>query len=114
MTDSLLKVFKQIPEEFFGEERVALPVGGGQAVAGRRGDAEAGEDRGLEARPVAHVVEVDGAGKLGEEHCREMARGSEGAGLVLDAGLTGDPVDHSEGNELEHLLEDDDIGAGWF
>jgi len=69
---------------------------------------------GLEAQPDAHIVEADGAGELGEEHRGEMTRRSEGAGLVLDAGLTGDPIDHSEGNELEHLLEDDDIGAGWF
>jgi hypothetical protein len=47
----MLRVSKQIPEEFFGEQRVALLVGVGQAVAGRRGDAEACEDRALRRSP---------------------------------------------------------------
>ena len=70
-------------------------------------------NRSLEAQPVAHVVEADGTEKLGEEHRCEMAGGREGAGLVLDACLTGDSFDHSPRNEVEHLLEADHIGVGW-
>ena len=67
---------------------------------------------GLQTQPVAHIVEADGVGELGEEHRREMAQDAEGAGLGLHARLAGVAVDHSARNEVENLLEDDHIGCG--
>jgi hypothetical protein len=51
--------------------------------------------------------------ELGEEHRREVAQDAEGPGLVRHADFPGVAVDHSERNEVECLLEDDYIAAGW-
>lgn len=101
------------PEQFFDEQGVALLVGVGEGVARWRGDAEAGERRAFEPQPVADVIEADGVGELREEHRREMAGDAEGAGLGIDSRLAGVAADQMARNEIEHLLEDDHIRAGW-
>ena len=52
-------------------------------------------------------------GELSEEHGREVAQYGEGSGLVLHPRFTGMPVDHSARNEVENLLENAYIAAGW-
>ena len=52
-------------------------------------------------------------GELSEEHRREMAQDAEGAGFGFHARFAGVPVDHFARNEVENLLENDHIGAGW-
>ena len=52
-------------------------------------------------------------GELSEEHRRKMAHHAEGSGFGFHARRNGEAVDHSARNEVEHLLEDDHIGAGW-
>jgi len=109
----LLEMPEGGPEELLGEGRAALPVGVGERVARRRRHAEAPEGRRLQAQPVAHVVEADGMGQLGEEHRRHMAPGAEAAGLLLDPRLPRQAVERSQRNVVEKLLEDDHIAAGW-
>ena len=101
------------PEEFFDEQGVALLVGVGDGVARRRGDAEAGERRAFEPQPIAEIVEADGVGELGEKHRGEMAGDAEGAGLRIDSRLAGVASDQMARNEIEDLLENDHIRAGW-
>ena len=52
-------------------------------------------------------------GELSEEHRRKMAQDAEGAGFGIHARFAGVPVDHFARNEVENLLENDHIGAGW-
>ena len=52
-------------------------------------------------------------GELCKEHCRKMAQDAEGAGFGIHARFAGVPVDHFARNEVENLLENDHIGAGW-
>ena len=71
------------------------------------------QDTGFHAQPVADIIETYRPGQLGEEHGRQMAHDAEGPRLGVYAGLPGDPVDHPPRNELEKLVEDDIVGAGW-
>lgn len=109
----VLKMNEGGPEQSFDEGGVTLLVGVGERVARRRGDAETGERRRLEPQPIAEIVEADGVGELGEEHRGEMAGNAEGAGLRIDARFAGVAADEMARNEIEDLLEDDHIGAGW-
>lgn len=109
----VLEMAESGPEEFFDEGGVALFVGVGECVARRRGNPKAGERRGFQAQPIAEIVEADGVGELGEEHRGEVAGDAEAAGLRIDTRLAGVAADEMARNEVEHLLEDDHIGAGW-
>lgn len=101
------------PEESLDEVGVPVLVGVGEGVAGRRGHSEAGEGGTLETQPVAHVVESDGVGELGEEHRGEMAADAEVAGLGFGSRLPRVLTDEPARNEVEQLLEDGNIGSGW-
>ena len=77
------------------------------------GDAETREDWSFEPQPIADIIESHGMGELGEEHRGKMAQHTETAGFRLHPGRQGMAIDHSARNEVEDLLEDDHIGAGW-
>jgi len=52
-------------------------------------------------------------GELGEEHRREVAQNAGGSGSGIHACLGGVAIDQSERNQVENLLDDDHIDAGW-
>ena len=53
-------------------------------------------------------------GKLHEEHCSQLAEHGVGAGLGIDASLSGGGVDNATRNELEHLPKNIDMVACWL
>lgn len=110
----MLEMTQHRPEERFSKLRAALLVGVGETVPGWRGDSEAGQNTRLEAQPVANLVESHSVGELGEEHRAKMAPRAEGASFGFHARGKGEAVNHSARNEVEYLLEDDHIGAGWY
>jgi len=50
---------------------------------------------------------------LREEHGGHAAYDAEGSSLAPDAGLGREAVEGSARNQVEHLVEDDDVAAGW-
>jgi len=109
----VLAMTEHRPEELLDEKRVALLVGVGEGVPGRWGDSEAGERLGLEPKPITDIIESHRVGELGEKHRGEVALDAEGACFALNAGLAGMPADQMARNEVENLVEDDYVGAGW-
>jgi len=108
-----LKMLKHRPEEPLGEKRVAFLVRVRERVARRGSDAETRQHRCLEPQPVAHVIEADGVRKLGEEHRGQMARHAEGSRFGIHAGFSGMATNQVQRNEVENLLKDDYVAAGW-
>ena len=74
----------------------------------------AAQSRCLEPKPVANVVETDGMRKLGKKHGSQVAQDAEGASLCVHPSLTGGLIEDASRYEVEKLLENDNVGAGWF
>jgi hypothetical protein len=52
--------------------------------------------------------------KLGKKHASEEAQNAEGTSLCVHPGFTGGLIEGASRYEVEKLLENDNLGAGWF
>ena len=89
-------------------------VCGRNSVARRRYDLETAQSRCFEPKPVANVVETDGMRKLGKEHGSQVAQNAKDASLRGHPCFTGCLIEDASRYGVEKLLENDNVGAGWF
>lgn len=66
------------------------------------------------AQGVADIVESEGMGELGVKQRDDVAPGTEGARLFVDAMLAGKLGNEVPRNELADLRENRDPHFGWF
>jgi hypothetical protein len=111
---AVLKVCENRPEKRFDEVSRTHLVCVRKSVARGWYDLEAAQSRCLEPKPVANVVETDGMRKLGKKHGSQVAQDAEGARLCVHPSLTGGLIEDASRYEVEKLLENDNVGAGWF
>jgi len=110
----VLKMFEYRPEKRFDEVGRTHLVCVGKSVAGGRYDLETAQSRCFEPKPVANVVETDGMRKLGKEHGSQVAQNAKGASLCVHPCFTGCLIEEASRYGVEKLLENDNVGAGWF
>ena len=105
----VLKMSEHRPEECFDEVSRAYFVCVRKSVARGGQDLEAAQSRCFESKPVANVVETDGMGKLGKNHCSHVAQDAEGTCFCVHAGFLGCLIEKTSGDEVEKLLENDNV-----
>lgn len=98
------KMLQCSPKKSLHHIAVACLIGMGEGVAGRsNGSAHAAEPTGVDAQGIADVVETDGVGELGEEQAHDMTPWGEGAGLPINAILSGEFWHQVSRDELAKL-----------
>jgi hypothetical protein len=84
-----------------------------KCVAGGRRHTKPRQGSFLEVQAVANIIEPDGIGELGKEHCCQMAGDCKGSCFESNLGISGMAPNEIARNQVENLFEDDFIIAGW-
>lgn len=112
---TVLEMGEGLPEKILHHVAVAVCIGMGEGVAGRRhGPAKAAEPARMNAQAVTDIIESEGVGELGEKQAHDMTPWREGAGFLVDAVLCCEPCNEKRRNLLAELGEHRQLGLGWF
>ena len=110
-----LQMFQYCPEKLLGHFRIAGAVGVRECILGRRrGPAQRRQRAGVKPQGVAHVVETQTVGDLGIKQAHDMTPRTERAGVIFDAGLTGQLRHQMRRNEVAKLAQQGELAGRWL
>ena len=111
----VLKMREHRVKELLAQFPAANLVGVGKTVATwRLSRPNAHELAGIEPEPVTDIIEAQAMRQLGVDQGNHMAPRAEGAGLLVDAGLSRQAGNQMRWNEIANLLEDAELATRWL
>ena len=110
-----LQMFQHRPEELFGHFRISPAVGVRKRVFGRRrGPAQCRQRPRVQTQGVANVIESEAVGQLRVEQADDVTPRTEGAGLIIHAGLACQSRHQMRRNEVAKLAQQREFAGGWL
>lgn len=109
-----LKMTQNRPESLLGQNRLPLFARVGKPVATRRGSpTKSREGAAMKLQGITHIVETNGVGQLGVEHCHDMTPSGKRPADLIHSGISRQRRHEVGWNEIAELAQNGELRRRW-